>query len=77
MKILEFLKGGGGRWLQWGALALLFWFIQPRLVELIDSVFLNLATLGVEAENHLQVSNFVVFALVALAFWLMKSPREK
>jgi hypothetical protein len=67
----------GGKWIQYAVLAVLFWFLQPRLVELIDSIFINLSLLGVEAENHLQVSNFVVFAVIALVFWLMKSPREK
>ncbi len=67
----------GGKWIQYAVMAVLFWFLQPRLVELIDSIFINLSLLGVEAENHLQVSNFVVFAVIALVFWLMKSPRER
>jgi preprotein translocase subunit YajC len=67
----------GGKWIQYAIMAVIFWFLQPRLIELIDSMFINLASLGIEAENHLQVSNFVVFVVIALVFWLMKSPREK
>ena len=67
----------GGKWIQYAIMAVLFWFLQPRLVELIDAVFVNLSLLGIEAENHVQVSNFVVFAIIALVFWLMKSPRER
>jgi len=67
----------GGKWIQYAIMAVIFWFLQPRLIELIDSMFINLALLGIEAENHLQVSNFVVFVVIALVFWLMKSPREK
>jgi len=67
----------GGKWIQYAIMAVVFWFLQPRLVELIDAVFVNLSLLGIEAENHVQVSNFVVFAIIALVFWLMKSPRER
>jgi hypothetical protein len=67
----------GGKWIQYAIMAVIFWFLQPRLVELIDAVFVNLSLLGIEAENHVQVSNFVVFAIIALVFWLMKSPRER
>ncbi len=74
---MNLLNTIGGKWVQYAVMAVLFWFLQPRLVELIDSIFINLASLGVEAENHLQVSNFVVFAVIALVFWLMKSPRER
>jgi len=74
---MNLLNTIGGKWVQYAVMAVLFWFLQPRLVELIDSIFMNLALLGVEAENHLQVSNFVVFAVIVLVFWLMKSPRER
>lgn len=73
----NFLNSIGGKWIQYAVMAVLFWFLQPRLVELIDSVFINLSLLGIEAENHLQVSNFIVFVVIVLVFWVMKSPREK
>ncbi len=75
--IQTLLNSLGGKWIQYVVMAVLFWFLQPRLVELIDTIFINLAVLGIEAENHLQVSNFVVFAVIALVFWIMKSPRER
>jgi len=77
MMIQNLFNTIGGKWIQYTIMAVLFWFLQPRLVELIDAVFVNLSLLGIEAENHLQVSNFVVFAVIALVFWLMKSPRER
>jgi len=77
MMIQNLLNTIGGKWIQYAIMAVLFWFLQPRLVELIDAVFVNLSLLGIEAENHVQVSNFVVFAIIALVFWLMKSPRER
>jgi hypothetical protein len=77
MMIQNLFNTIGGKWIQYAIMAVLFWFLQPRLVELIDVVFVNLSLLGIEAENHVQVSNFVVFAIIALVFWLMKSPRER
>jgi hypothetical protein len=77
MMIQNLFNTIGGKWIQYAIMAVLFWFLQPRLVELIDAVFVNLSLLGIEAENHVQVSNFVVFAIIALVFWLMKSPRER
>lgn len=77
MMIQNLFNTIGGKWIQYAIMAVIFWFLQPRLVELIDVVFVNLSLLGIEAENHVQVSNFVVFAIIALVFWLMKSPRER
>jgi hypothetical protein len=77
MMIQNLFNTIGGKWIQYAIMAVIFWFLQPRLVELIDAVFMNLSLLGIEAENHVQVSNFVVFAIIALVFWLMKSPRER
>jgi hypothetical protein len=77
MMIQNLFNTIGGKWIQYAIMAVLFWFLQPRLVELIDVVFVNLSLLGIEAENHVQVSNFVVFVVIALVFWLMKSPRER
>jgi len=77
MMIQNLFNTIGGKWIQYAIMAVIFWFLQPRLVELIDVVFVNLSLLGIEAENHVQVSNFVVFAVIALVFWLMKSPRER
>jgi len=77
MMIQNLFNTIGGKWIQYVVMAVLFWFLQPRLVELIDAVFVNLSLLGIEAENHVQVSNFVVFVVIALVFWLMKSPRER
>jgi len=77
MMIQNLFNTIGGKWIQYAIMAVLFWFLQPRLVELIDAVFVNLSLLGIEAENHVQVSNFVVFVVIALVFWLMKSPRER
>lgn len=77
MMIQNLFNTIGGKWIQYAIMAVIFWFLQPRLVELIDAVFVNLSLLGIEAENHVQVSNFVVFAIIALVFWLMKSPRER
>ncbi len=75
INIVENLLGGVvGKIVLFVAGAALFAFIQPKLVELIDSIFIGLSMLGIEAENHLQLSNIALVIIVAAMFWLMKPP---
>lgn len=56
------------------AFAVMFYFLHPAIVDLIDALFVGLAGIGIGDGASFEFSNFLVVVIVALVAWLIKSP---